>query len=119
MRELICIVCPKGCHITVENEGKDSFSASGYSCQRGKEYAFNELHNPVRTITTTVVVENASYERLPVKTSVPVNKGMVFDICRFLNGIKVKAPISIGDVVVKNVLDSGADIIATRSMTEL
>lgn len=36
MKELICIVCPRGCHLKVD-EAND-YAVTGNSCPRGAEY---------------------------------------------------------------------------------
>ena len=41
-RELTCIRCPIGCHITVELDNGEVKSISGNSCPRGEEYAASE-----------------------------------------------------------------------------
>ena len=43
-KEIICTVCPMGCHITVEGEGEQILSVTGYTCKRGLEYARSEEH---------------------------------------------------------------------------
>ena len=67
MKELICIVCPKGCHLKVDEE--NGYAVTGNSCPRGAEYGKNELSNPTRMLTSTVCIEGGIYPRLPVKTS--------------------------------------------------
>ena len=52
MRELICIVCPKGCHLQVDEE--NGCRVTGNACPRGAVYGREELLNPVRTVTTTM-----------------------------------------------------------------
>lgn len=116
MTELTCIVCPRGCKITVEDSSPQSFKASGYSCKRGEKYAFDEMTAPKRTLTSTVIVKGGIHQRLPVKSSRAMDKALIVNACRALNGIEVNAPVSCGDVVVKNILNSGADIVATRDM---
>ena len=49
-RELTCIVCPKGCQLTVELEGKAILSVSGHTCKRGEAYAVSECSAPMRTL---------------------------------------------------------------------
>ena len=61
MKELICITCPKGCHLKVDEE---TFAVTGNSCPRGAVYGANELRNPVRVVTSTVIVEGPQ-SRLP------------------------------------------------------
>ncbi len=41
MKELICIVCPKGCHLQVDEQ--NDYQVFGNSCPRGAEYGKNEL----------------------------------------------------------------------------
>ena len=36
MKELICITCPKGCHLKVDEE--HGYTVTGNSCPRGEEY---------------------------------------------------------------------------------
>ena len=77
MTELICITCPKGCHLRVDEE--KGFAVTGNSCPRGAEYGRNELQHPVRTVTSTVRIQGADLPRLPVKTDRPLAKEKIFD----------------------------------------
>ncbi len=115
MEKLICITCPIGCHLTVDRSG-DEIKVSGASCQRGVEYAKIELTNPRRTITSTVRIENADYNQIPVKTLSPVPKGKIFDVMKILSEVTVKSPVTVGDIIVKNICDTGIDVVATRSL---
>ena len=112
---LICINCPKGCHLVVEQEGEE-IRVSGNSCPRGEVYARNELLNPLRTLTTTVPIDAQDCKRLPVITSKPVPKGKLMDVMKALKGVEVKAPVKIGDVIVSDILSLGSDIIASKSV---
>ena len=62
MTELICIVCPQGCHLKVDEE--NGYEVKGNSCPRGAEYGKKELVNPTRVITTTVAIEGGIYRRI-------------------------------------------------------
>ncbi|MBP5279998.1 MAG: DUF1667 domain-containing protein [Erysipelotrichaceae bacterium] len=114
---LICINCPKGCHMIVE-EVDGEVKVSGNSCPRGVIYATNELKNPLRTLTTTVAVESKDHHRLPVISSSPLPKGKLLDVMKQLKGVEVKAPVHMGDVIVKDVLGLNADIIASKSIEQ-
>jgi CxxC motif-containing protein len=72
--------------------------------------------NPVRIITSTIKIKSEVLKRLSVKTSKPIPKNKIFDIMKEINKIEVKAPIEIKDIIIKNVLELGVDIIATRSV---
>ena len=110
-RELICIVCPKGCNMTAEIENGKVLSVSGNTCKRGEEYAINECTNPVRCVTTTMKTENG--ETVSVKTDTPVAKEKMFELMKIINSKKVELPISVGDVIIENVF--GCNIIATQN----
>lgn len=114
-REIICIVCPIGCHMKVSKDDS-SHIVTGNKCPRGKEYAIKELTNPTRVLTTTVKIKRGKLNRLPVKTKEPIPKDKIFECMKVINSIDVEAPVSIGDIIVKNILDTNVDIIATRSM---
>ncbi len=114
MKELICIVCPKGCHLTVDEE--NGYAVSGNNCPRGEEYGKNEVIAPKRTITSTVKVSGGLYPRLPVKTDKPIPKELIFDAMKLLDEVELTAPVKVGDVVIENVLGTGASFIATRNM---
>ncbi len=113
-RNLTCIVCPRGCALTVKFDGSGKIEdVCGYVCKRGLEYAQTECTHPKRTVTSTVKCECGKV--LPVKTSAPIPKELVFDVMREINSAVVKKGSSIGDVVIANVLDTGADIIITAN----
>lgn len=113
IKELICISCPMGCHLKVDVENK---IVEGNTCKRGEVYGINEITNPVRVITSTVKVINGELPVIPVKTKEPVPKDMNFKVMEVLKEVKVEAPISVGDIIVKNILETGVDIVATRNI---
>lgn len=115
-RELICIGCPMGCPLTVTVEEGKVTTVTGNTCRKGKEYAEAECLNPTRTVTTTVSIKNAMYSLLSVRTSKPIPKDKISDCIQYLRRIEVKAPVAAGEVIVKDLLQTGADIIATKSL---
>ena len=115
--KLICINCPRGCHMEVEKNGEE-IVVSGNSCPRGYTYAYNELTNPLRTLTTTVAIDSRDYRRLPVISSEPLPKGRVMDVMKALKEVKVKAPVSLGDVIVEDVLGLKVNIISSKSIDQ-
>ena len=112
MKELICITCPRGCHLKVD----DNLNVTGNTCPRGEAYAKAELTHPVRMVTSTVAIASVSESRLPVKTKEPVPKEFIFPVMEEIRKTVVKAPINIGDVVIENVCNSGVDVIATKDI---
>lgn len=114
MKELVCIVCPKGCRLHVDDE--NGYLVSGNSCIRGAEYGKNEILNPTRVLTSTVKAEGGLYRRCPVKTNRAVPKAKLFEIMAALNAVTLSAPVQVGQVIIENVCGTGADIIATKGL---
>lgn len=112
-KELICISCPLGCNLTVDIENK---IVTGNTCKRGEVYGINEVINPIRVITSTVKVIGGTLPVLPVKTNGAISKGLNFEAMKIINDITVFAPIKLGDIIIKNILNTGVDVISTRSM---
>lgn len=115
-KDMTCIVCPIGCQMTIEEKADGGYEVTGHTCKRGPKYAINEMTNPTRVIPTTVVIKNAMLPRLPVKTAEPIPKGQIFEAMAVINQVVVEAPIKTGDVVVKDLLGLGIDVVATRTM---
>lgn len=114
IRELTCVACPLGCPITVTIEEDKVTDVKGNTCKRGAEYAVTECTNPVRSLTTTVRVNGGTSYVVPVKSSVAIPKGLLFEAMQEINKASVNAPVHIGDIVIKNILNTGADIVATN-----
>lgn len=112
MKEFTCIICPRGCHLQVD----DNMNVTGNFCPRGKEYAVSELTNPVRTITSSVRVNNREDLLVSVKTSEPIPKGKIFDVMKEIDKISVSAPTRIGDIAKKDILGLGVDILITKNI---
>ena len=112
MKEFTCIICPRGCRLTVD----DDMNVTGNTCPRGKQYAISELTNPVRTITSSVRVNNRDDLLVSVKTSGSIPKGKIFDVMEEINKLSVQAPTRIGDIVKKDILGLGVDIIVTKNI---
>lgn len=111
---VICIGCPLGCRVTVTRDrGGKVTSLKGAECKQGQRYVLEELKNPVRTLTATVRTGDESFPLLPVRTSRPVLKTMLGPIMRETAKLWVRQPVKAGDVVLKNVLKTKADLVAT------
>jgi CxxC motif-containing protein len=112
VKELICIVCPKGCRLQVD----DNMNVTGNGCPRGIVYGKAEILNPTRLLSSTVKIKSEFLSRLPVATSGEIPKGRIFEVMDLINRLEVKAPIKLRDVIVKDILGLGVDLIATRSV---
>lgn len=98
-----CIECPNGCEITVETENGVIRSVNGYTCQRGKTYAENEIICPRRVLTTTVKTSDGKV--VSVKTDKPVKKSEIFEIMKKINAITLDYSVKIGDKIAENLTE--------------
>lgn len=114
--KIICISCPKGCNVTVCHENGAISEIRGATCKAGQEYARNEFTAPVRVLTSTVSVEGGELPLLPVKTKTPIPKGKMFECMQRICGMKIKAPVKVGQVLCEDICGCGSDLIATRDL---
>ena len=113
-RDLTCIVCPRGCQLKVElDESGAVLSVTGNTCPRGKQYAIDECTHPMRTVTSTVRTADGGV--VAVKTDRTIPKERMFDCMREINKAVKSLPAHIGDVVIENVLGTGANVVVTAN----
>lgn len=110
MRTLTCIICPRGCTLTAD----ENLSVTGNACKRGEAYAIAECTHPTRTVTSIVRVENREDTMLSVKTAAPIPKGSMKDAMKCIRETTVTAPVALGDVVLDDFY--GTQLIATKSV---
>lgn len=118
MIEYTCILCPRGCRLTAEKKGEE-ITVSGNACPRGEQYAVSEMTNPMRTVTTSVYVTDGDEAMVSVKTSAAIPKAKVEEVLRQAAGMKVKAPLEIGDILIENVAGTGENLVATRKVIRI
>ncbi|MEG2848557.1 MAG: DUF1667 domain-containing protein, partial [Bacilli bacterium] len=111
-------VCPMGCALVVSKVDGE-YIVEGNTCKRGAKYGVDEVTNPRRVITTTVKLSGSYLNLLPVKTNDSVPKELMFDIMKLLDGVVITAPVNVGDVIIKDVLGTGVDIVSAKSMEYL
>lgn len=114
-KDMICTICPIGCNITVEGEGENIVSISGYSCKRGIEYAKNEFSHPVRILTTTVKIAGTD-QLLPVRSSKPIPKELIMKCMEEIKKVTVSVKVKRYDIIIPNICGSASDIVATGSL---
>lgn len=114
VRELTCIVCPKGCPMKVTLEGKEILNIEGFTCPRGKQYAIDECTHPMRTLTSTVRTSKGGV--VAVKTDRTIPKELLFDCMKEINKTVATLPVRIGDVLIENILGTDANVIITANM---
>ncbi len=109
--ELVCIVCPRGCRIKVE-EGV----VSGNGCKRGEAFAMSETTCPMRTVCSTVATTFEEYPVLPVRTDGEIPKDKISDLMKEINGVVLTKKVKRGDVVIEKAVGTDVNVIASASM---
>jgi CxxC motif-containing protein len=113
MKEYTCIVCPNGCSLHYD---ETTNTCTGNRCPRGAKYAESEFKAPMRSVTTTVKTSLPEYPVISVRTSQEVPKGKVKDVVEVINHYCVTTYLPIDSIIIKNILNTGADIITTTPM---
>lgn len=113
--EIICVACPKGCRLETRRENGELL-VSNAGCKRGSEYALAEISDPRRMVASTVRLENGLQPLVPVYTAEPFPKGKIQELLKRLRKISLPAPVKLGQVVMKNALDTGINVVTSRDI---
>ena len=114
--EFTCVLCPTSCVVSAEWNETELLRIDRAQCKLARDYVWGEIFDPRRALTSTVVVHGGDLPLVSVKADRPVPKGLVLDIVRRLSQVAAEAPIDVGDVLVPDVLGTGANIVATRKI---
>ena len=115
-RDITCIECPTGCSVTIEVVDGKAHRVEGFGCRRGRDYAIAEVEHPERVLTTTVRACSLSVRMVPVRTSSPVPRDTRIQAMEEIRRASVSSPVKVGDVVLRDLLGLGVDVIATREI---
>ena len=120
-KKITCVTCPLGCKLKINIENNKIVSISGSQCKKGIKFAEGEIKDPRRILTTTIKLKaqgrkEAPFNRLPVRSVAPAPKDKILEIIKEVRKIKVSPPIKMGDIIAKNIIGSGVDIIASMSV---
>ena len=115
-KNLTCIVCPRGCALTVTLDSEAAnpvVSVEGQGCKRGVEYATAECTHPTRVLTTTAPTVDGGV--VPCKTDRASPRELLFEAMKAVNSLSAPAVVRIGDILLENLLGTGANIVATAN----
>lgn len=116
IKNMICIECPKGCALAVDIENGKVVKVEGAKCPKGAAYAVMEVHEPMRILTATIASERLSLKLVPVRTNKPIPKKDILRAMEEIRKAKIKAPVKVGDIIIKDLLGLGVKVVATRSV---
>lgn len=112
--DTICIMCPMGCPLHIEEVGGE-IVVSGNTCKRGEMYGKEEFSHPRRSVTALAKQDGGGV--VSVKTSTTIPKERIFDVVAEIDALCAPKDAKIGDVLAKDVLGLGADVIVTGTAT--
>jgi CxxC motif-containing protein len=113
---LTCVLCPVGCELEVRRDDSTEVEVSGNQCDKGIPFAVEEILHPKRNLATSVPVRGTSSKMVSVRLSGPVPREMIFPILAEIARLRPEAPVNRGQVLVADVLGTGVDVIATRTV---
>ncbi|QWB96383.1 DUF1667 domain-containing protein [Mycoplasmatota bacterium] len=111
-KEMICIMCPRGCHLKVSKD----LVVEGNFCPRGKAYGIEEMTHPTRILTTTMKTKSNLHPRISIKSKEGIPKDLIFKAMEEINHLTLNKDVKIGDVVIKDICHCGVDMIATKNI---
>lgn len=113
-----CKVCPIGCELIITESPDDpsGIKVEGNSCNRGRDFGIQVTTTPMKVLTGKVILIKGGMKHLPVKTTGPVPKNKVEDCLRIINSTEISAPVNKGDIIIKNILGLGVDVVAARKV---
>ncbi|MBU5593401.1 DUF1667 domain-containing protein [Clostridium sp. MSJ-4] len=109
--KILCEECPKRCVLDIYKY-EDEIEIKGNQCEVGIEYGIKRMRDNKRIFTTLVRMKGSSkHTVVPVKSSAPIDKSLWIECSKALSRLHVGPPISIGDIICKNILNTGVDIV--------
>ncbi|AKN33151.1 hypothetical protein Ccar_20830 [Clostridium carboxidivorans P7] len=118
IKEIICDKCNKKCILGIDKYD-DSIEVSGNLCNIGEEYANFKINNNKDIFTTLVRIKGANSNVISVKSTKPLDKKLWVECSKALSRLYVGAPMRQGDIVCKNILNTGVDIVSTKTMVRI
>lgn len=115
-KTITCIGCPMGCQVTAVLEDGEVTKVTGNTCAIGDRYARKEVICPMRVVTSTVRVKGGNLPVVSVKTNGDIPKKQIAECMRQIRDIELTAPIAAGDVIVKHIVGTDTNVIATKDI---
>lgn len=112
---LTCILCPVGCELEVRRTER-GLDIQAHQCEKGIEFATEEVLYPKRNLATSVPIKGSATRLVSVRLSDRVPREMVFPILAEIAKLRPEAPVRRGQVLIADVLGTGVDVIATRTV---
>ena len=114
---MTCVLCPVGCELEVRRDESSDVEVLGNQCDKGIPFAVEEVLHPKRNLATSVPVQGTAATMVSVRLSGPVPREMIFPILAEIARLRPEVPVRRGQVLITDVLGTGVDVIATRTVS--
>ena len=114
---LTCVLCPVGCELEVRRDGRD-LDIQGHQCDKGVDFAREEILHPKRNLATSVPLAGTADRMVSVRLSAPVPRALIHPILEEIGRLRPRPPVRRGDILLRDVSGTGADVIATRTLSD-
>jgi CxxC motif-containing protein len=114
---LTCVLCPLGCELEIDRAA-DGLRVRGGQCDKGEAFAAEELLRPLRNLATSVPLRGTAARMVSVRLTGPIPRDMIFPVLAAIGGLRPEPPVNRGDILIRDVLGTGVDVIATRTVLE-
>jgi CxxC motif-containing protein len=114
---LTCVLCPVGCELEISREEGGELRIGGNQCEKGVPFAQEEILRPKRNLATSVPVRGTAARMVSVRLSGAVRREMIFPILAEIAKLRPEAPVERGQILIADVLGTGVDVIATRTVS--
>ena len=113
---LTCVLCPVGCELEIRKDEAGELDVQGNQCDKGLPFAVEEILHPKRNLATSIPIRNTAAKMVSVRLSGRVPREMIFPILAEIARLRPEAPVRRGQVLIADVLGTGVDVIATRTV---
>jgi CxxC motif-containing protein len=108
-------MCPIGCELQVIVLD-EKVEVAGHKCEKGKEFASEEVLHPKRNLATSVPIHGIHHQMLSVRLDQRFPRDKIFLILNEITKLRPVPPVFQGQVLIENILDTGSNVIATRTV---
>lgn len=118
IRDFICEGCPKKCLVSIDSVNGLN-NVSGNECIKGYDIANKKIGEKKEVLTTLVRIKGGYKNVVGVKSTGPIDLKIHIECSKALSRLNVGAPISIGDIVCTNILNTGLDIVCVENVDKI
>lgn len=116
--KMSCTTCPNSCEMVATVDGGKVVAVTGNLCKRGIDFAEQEWINPVRPLTSTMILRRAGREAVsvPVKSAAPIPRSRMKDAMAAIRETAIDHPVHLGEVLISDVAGCGIAIVASKTV---